>query len=61
MKKVNVLGTSGSGKSTFAKALADKLNCAYVEMDGLFLLDNWQHVIVGQYLSNGKISTPSFG
>ena len=52
MKRVNVLGTSGSGKSTFAKALADKLNCAYVEMDGLFWLDDWQHVDDETFIKN---------
>ncbi|AWT49114.1 adenylate kinase [Psychrobacter sp. YP14] len=52
MKKLNVLGTSGSGKSTFAKALADKLDCSYVEMDGLFWLDNWQHVDDQTFIKN---------
>lgn len=41
MNRINVIGTTGSGKSTFAKALATKLNVDYVEMDKLFWKPNW--------------------
>ncbi|CAM3649656.1 adenylate kinase [Rouxiella silvae] len=39
--RINVIGTSGSGKSTFAKALAQKLAVPYVEMDALYWKPNW--------------------
>ena len=39
--RVNVVGVSGSGKSTFAKQLAAKLDVPYVEMDALFWNPNW--------------------
>jgi adenylate kinase family enzyme len=39
--KINVIGTSGSGKSTFAKALACALDTPYVEMDQLHWKPNW--------------------
>ena len=39
--KINVVGTSGSGKSTFAKALGQTLNYPYIEMDALFWGKNW--------------------
>lgn len=42
MKKVNVIGTSGSGKSTFSKALARRLNAPYIEMDRVYWLPRWQ-------------------
>lgn len=42
MKFINIIGTTGSGKSTFARQLAQKLDLAYIEMDDLFWLDNWQ-------------------
>ncbi|MBT4141869.1 MAG: adenylate kinase, partial [Chloroflexi bacterium] len=29
--RINVIGTSGSGKSTFSKQLAQKLDCPYIE------------------------------
>lgn len=42
MQRVNIVGTSGSGKTTFAKKLATQLNCACIEMDALFWKPNWQ-------------------
>lgn len=30
MQRINVVGTSASGKSTFARALAEKLGLAYI-------------------------------
>ena len=41
MKRVNVKGTSGSGKSTFGEALAKRLGVAYVELDALHHGPNW--------------------
>lgn len=41
MKRINVVGTSASGKSTFSKALAQQLNLSYIELDDLFWLDDW--------------------
>lgn len=43
MNKVNVIGTTGSGKSTFAKALAKAMDGDYIEMDALFWEPNWQN------------------
>jgi adenylate kinase family enzyme len=42
MKKINVIGTSGSGKSTFSQILAKQLNAKYIEMDLLYWQPNWQ-------------------
>lgn len=42
MRFINVVGTTGSGKSTFARQLAEKLNLTYIEMDNLFWKDDWQ-------------------
>lgn len=42
MKKINVVGTSGSGKSTFSRMLAKKLGYRYLEMDAMFWKPNWQ-------------------
>lgn len=41
MKRINVVGTSGSGKSTFARELANLLQFDYIEMDQLYWKDNW--------------------
>lgn len=40
--KINVVGTSGSGKSTFSRKLAQVLKFPYIEMDRIFWQPNWQ-------------------
>lgn len=59
--RINVIGTSGSGKSTFGKTLAGTLNLPYVEMDQLYWRPNWQEpsieefsAIVAQAVQQGK-------
>lgn len=42
LTRVNVVGTSGSGKSTFSKRLAELLGSPYVEMDRLYHKPNWE-------------------
>lgn len=44
-RRINVVGTSASGKSTFARVLAAKLGLSYIELDNLFWLDNWQETV----------------
>jgi adenylate kinase family enzyme len=41
LRRVNVKGTSGSGKSTFAEELARRLEVPYVELDALHHGPNW--------------------
>ena len=41
MRRVNVKGTSGSGKTTFARELARRLEVPYVELDALHHDANW--------------------
>ncbi|MEM8857280.1 MAG: adenylate kinase [Chloroflexota bacterium] len=41
MQKINVVGISGSGKSTFSKQLASILNATYIELDFLFWGPDW--------------------
>lgn len=40
--KINVVGTSGSGKSTVARQLAEKFSVPYIELDKLFWRQDWQ-------------------
>ena len=42
MRKINVVGSSGSGKSTFSQQLAEVLKTRYIEMDMLYWLPDWQ-------------------
>ena len=39
--RINVVGSSCSGKSTFAKRLAASLDIPYIEMDRLYWKPNW--------------------
>ncbi len=41
-KRYNIVGTSGCGKSTFAKTLAEKCSAQYIELDRLHHKANWQ-------------------
>ncbi|MBU6955208.1 adenylate kinase [Hahella sp. HN01] len=41
--RINVIGTSGSGKSTFSKRLSEKLDIPYIEMDALYWGPDWRN------------------
>jgi adenylate kinase family enzyme len=41
MMRINVVGSSASGKSTFARSLANALGIPYIEMDQIFWEPNW--------------------
>jgi adenylate kinase family enzyme len=41
-ERINVVGTSGSGKTTFARKLTELLNLPCYEMDQLFWKSEWQ-------------------
>ena len=42
LRRVNVVGTSGSGKTMFSRKLAEGLGVACIEMDALFWGKNWE-------------------
>ena len=54
MKFINVIGTTGSGKSTFARKLARQLELRPIEMDDLFWLDDWQEPTDGVFFEKLK-------
>lgn len=51
MKRINVIGTSGSGKSHFSRTLAELLNIKYIEMDTLHWKPNWEESSDGELFS----------
>lgn len=42
LQRINIIGTSGVGKSTFAKRLSQKLNQQYIELDSLYWKPHWK-------------------
>ena len=44
MKKVLIIGNAGSGKTTFAKALAVKTGLPLIHLDRLFWRGKWEHL-----------------
>jgi len=41
VRRVSVVGVSGSGKTTTAVAIADRLGVPYIELDGIFHQPGW--------------------
>ena len=52
MQRINVIGTSGSGKSTFSRLLANKLKYSYLEMDAIFWKPDWQESTDEEFFAN---------
>ena len=50
MKRINVIGTSGSGKTHFSCRLARKLAIPHIEMDAVFWLPNWNYLGTEDFL-----------
>ncbi len=56
VSKINVIGTSGSGKSTFARKLSSTLNFSYIEMDKVFWGPNWRWPSDEEFFENLRIA-----
>ena len=44
MRRVLIIGNAGSGKSTFARKLAEKTGLPLVHLDKLYWHGNWEHL-----------------
>lgn len=57
-KRINVVGTSGAGKSVFSRRLAEALGLPHVEMDRLFWKPEWRQSSDGEFTEalDGAIS-----
>lgn len=51
-QRINVVGTSGAGKSTFAKRLSVATGIPYVEMDKAFWKPNWTESSDEEFFQN---------
>ncbi len=44
MQRILIIGNAGSGKTTFAKALAEKTQLPLIHLDKLFWCGEWEHL-----------------
>ena len=49
LQRINIIGVSGRGKSTLAKALSTLLDSKYIQLDGLYHEANWVEVDIGVF------------
>ena len=49
MRRVSIIGTSGSGKSTVGAFVADRLGVPYIELDSIFHQPNWTQLPVAEF------------
>ena len=49
MKRILIIGNAGSGKTTFAKQLAKKLQLPLVHLDRLYWYGSWEHLSRDQF------------
>jgi adenylate kinase family enzyme len=61
MLRVSVVGSSGSGKTTFAAALARRLGVPHIELDSIFHQPGWTELPLEQFLERVGASTSSDG
>ena len=54
LNRINVVGTSGSGKTTFSKLLANKLEIRHIELDAIFWGPNWYWPPDEEFFENVK-------
>jgi adenylate kinase family enzyme len=52
MQRVMVMGCSGSGKSTFARKLADKLGLPFVSIDKIYWQPGWREPMISEFTVN---------
>lgn len=51
MQRVSVVGNSGSGKSQLARRIADALSVAYIELDAIHHLADWQPIDPDEFMA----------
>jgi adenylate kinase family enzyme len=57
MQRISVVGTSGSGKTTFARQLAERLGLPRIELDALNWGPNWRPAEVETFRDRVRLAT----
>ncbi len=57
LQRVVVIGTSCSGKTTFAKSLAQKLNVLHIELDAIHWKENWTPAPTEEFRASARVAT----
>ena len=57
MQRISVVGTSGSGKTTFARRLAARLRVPLIELDALNWGPNWTPAEVDTFRERARLAT----
>jgi adenylate kinase family enzyme len=57
IRRVSVVGSSGSGKTTFAAQLAARLGVPHVELDAIWWGPNWTHLDAETFAANVDAAT----
>jgi adenylate kinase family enzyme len=56
-RRINVVGTTGSGKTTVARAIAAQLGLEHIELDALFWKPNWGETPDDEFLPRVDAAT----
>jgi len=54
--KINVVGTSSSGKTIISKKLSDILSISHIEMDALFWGPNWEYTSFKEFCAKLRLA-----
>jgi adenylate kinase family enzyme len=61
MRRIVVIGVAGSGKSTVARELSERLGVPHIELDSIFWQPNWTKLDDDEFEARVKTATASGG
>lgn len=60
-ERISVIGVTGSGKTTFARALAAQLGCPHIELDNLYHRPNWTTLPADEFRARVQVTLARSG